>query len=94
MILIFNYFGLKQWKENGYKVDAYTLGEYWLKYIPVDWNEYGVGKVNMRLGLMPPLSGEYNNAKWKTSNGAWIRSEIWACLAPGNPMLGRTICLE
>ncbi len=36
---------------------------------------------------MPPLSGEYNNSKWKTSNGAWIRSEIWACLAPGNPML-------
>ena len=51
------------------------------------WNEYGVGKINMRLGIMPPLSGEYNNAKWKTSNGAWIRSEIWACLAPGNPLL-------
>jgi ADP-ribosylglycohydrolase len=78
---------LKAMEENNYRVDAYTLGEYWLKYIPVDWNEYGVGKVNMRLGLMPPLSGEYNNAKWKTSNGAWIRSEIWACLAPGNPML-------
>lgn len=78
---------LKAMEENNYRVDAYTLGEYWLKYVPVDWNEYGVGKVNMRLGIMPPLSGEYNNAKWKTSNGAWIRSEIWACLAPGNPML-------
>jgi ADP-ribosylglycohydrolase len=74
-------------EENNWHVDAYTLGEYWLKYVPVDWNEYGVGKANMRLGIMPPLSGEYNNAKWKTSNGAWIRSEIWACLAPGNPML-------
>jgi ADP-ribosylglycohydrolase len=78
---------LKAMEENNYSVDAYTLGEYWLKYIPVDWNEYGVGKVNMRAGIMPPLSGEYNNAKWKTSNGAWIRSEIWACLSPGNPML-------
>jgi ADP-ribosylglycohydrolase len=78
---------LKAMEENNYRVDAYTLGEYWLKYVPVNWNEYGVGKVNMRLGIMPPLSGEYNNAKWKTSNGAWIRSEIWACLAPGNPML-------
>ncbi|MEI6050211.1 MAG: ADP-ribosylglycohydrolase family protein [Bacteroidota bacterium] len=78
---------LKAMEENNYSVDAYTLGEYWLKYVPVDWNEYGVGKVNMRSGIMPPLSGEYNNAKWKTSNGAWIRSEIWACLAPGNPML-------
>jgi ADP-ribosylglycohydrolase len=78
---------LKAMEENKYRIDAYTLGEYWLKYIPVDWNEYGVGKKNMKLGIMPPLSGEYNNAKWKTSNGAWIRSEIWACLAPGNPML-------
>jgi ADP-ribosylglycohydrolase len=78
---------LKAMEENNWRVDAYTLGEYWLKYVPVDWNEYGAGKANMRLGIMPPLSGEYNNAKWKTSNGAWIRSEIWACLAPGNPML-------
>jgi ADP-ribosylglycohydrolase len=78
---------LKAMAENNCRVDAYTLGEYWLKYIPVNWNEYGVGKVNMNLGIMPPLSGEYNNAKWKTSNGAWIRSEIWACLAPGNPLL-------
>ena len=78
---------LKAMEENNYRVDAYILGEYWLKYVPVDWNEYGVGKANMRLGIMPPLSGEYNNAKWKTSNGAWIRSEIWACIAPGNPML-------
>ena len=78
---------LKAMEENNYNVDAYILGEYWLKYVPVDWNEYGTGKANMRLGIMPPLSGEYNNEKWKTSNGAWIRSEIWACLAPGNPML-------
>jgi len=78
---------LKAMEENNYRIDAYTLGEYWLKYVPVDWNEYGVGKKNMKSGIMPPLSGEYNNAKWKTSNGAWIRSEIWACLAPGNPML-------
>jgi ADP-ribosylglycohydrolase len=80
---------LKAMEENNCKADAYTLGEYWLKYVPpvASWNEYGVGKTNMRSGIMPPLSGEYNNAKWKTSNGAWIRSEIWACLAPGNPLL-------
>jgi ADP-ribosylglycohydrolase len=78
---------LKAMEENNYKVDAYTLGEYWLKYVPVDWNEYGIGKKNMKTGIMPPLSGEYNNAKWKNSNGAWIRSEIWACLAPGNPLM-------
>jgi ADP-ribosylglycohydrolase len=61
------------------------LGEYWLGVINGPWNEYGVGKANIRAGLFPPLSGSSNNDRWKFSNGAWIRSEIWACLAPGNP---------
>ena len=64
-----------------------TLGEYWLTYIPPHWNEYGVAKANLKLGLVPPLSGEYNNDRWKNSNGAWIRTEIWACLFPGFPEL-------
>lgn len=68
-----------------YQMNANVLGEYWLKYIPPEWNEYGVGKSNLRAGILPPLSGEMNNGKWKTSNGAWIRSEVWACLAPGFP---------
>lgn len=66
-------------------INANVLGDYWLSYIPAHWNEYGVGKANLRLGLLPPLSGEFRNEKWKYSNGAWIRSEIWACLAPGFP---------
>lgn len=68
-----------------YQMNANVLGEYWFKYIPPEWNEYGVGKSNLRAGLLPPLSGEIHNSKWKTSNGAWIRSEVWACMAPGFP---------
>jgi ADP-ribosylglycohydrolase len=67
-------------------VDAAVLGEYWLEAIGAHWNEYGVNKANQRLGLVPPLSGAFEN-HWKHSNGAWIRSEIWACLAPGAPDL-------
>jgi len=85
---------LKAMEENSGVVDARILGEYWLKYVPVDWNEYGVGKANMKLGWLPPLSGEYNNDKWKHSNGAWIRSEIWACLAPGCPALAAKMARE
>ena len=62
-----------------------VLSEYWLDWIPPHWNEYGICKTNLRLGLLPPMSGEVDNEKWKTSNGAWIRSEIWASLAPGAP---------
>ena len=64
---------------------ANTLGDYWVSYIPPHWHEYGIGKSNLKVGLMPPLSGEFHNESWKNSNGAWIRSEIWACLAPGFP---------
>ncbi len=62
-----------------------TLSEYWIDAIPPHWNEYGTGKANLRIGLTPPLSGHFNNEAWRDSNGAWIRSEVWACLAPGLP---------
>ena len=65
-------------------INASTLGEFWLSYIPPHWNEYGTGKANMRRGIVPPMSGDYEN-DWQHSNGAWIRTEIWACTAPGLP---------
>ncbi|MGI6262202.1 MAG: ADP-ribosylglycohydrolase family protein [Acutalibacteraceae bacterium] len=67
-------------------IDSKLLGEYWCSYVGPCWNEYGVGKANLREGLLPPLSGAMNNEKWMNSNGAWIRTEIWACLYPGNPV--------
>ena len=66
-------------------MSANVLSYYWQTHITPYWNEYGVTMGNLDVGFLPPLSGEMNNAKWKTSNGAWIRSEIWACLAPGIP---------
>lgn len=77
-----------------YQLDASYLGEFWLSMIPPHFNEYGIGKCNMRSGLQPPMSGEFGNDLWKTSNGAWIRSEIWACLAPGYPGIARRYAVE
>ena len=65
-------------------VNSKTLGEYWLSYVKPHWNEYGVGKSNMRGGILPPLSGQIHNSRWYHSNGAWIRTEIWASLYPGD----------
>ena len=64
-------------------INSKVLGEYWMQYIGPHWNEYGVCKSNMREGLVPPLSGSMNNERWMHSNGAWIRTEIWACTHPG-----------
>ena len=85
---------LKALEERGPRVDARALGEYWLSFVPVDWNEYGVGKANMRDGFLPPLSGQVRNARWRDSNGAWIRSEIWACVAPGSPAVAARYAFE
>lgn len=77
---------LKAMEEYGpYQMSEQVLGEYWLSFISPHWNEYGVAKANLRAGILPPFSGEHENALWKHSNGGWIRSEIWACLSPGFP---------
>ncbi|PFN78144.1 hypothetical protein COJ85_31575 [Bacillus sp. AFS076308] len=68
----------------GNQVNASILGEYWLSFVIPDWAEYGAGKNNLRMGLVPPLSGYVGNP-YRDSCGCYIRSEIWACLAPGNP---------
>ena len=64
-----------------------ALGEFWTSFIIPHWNEYGVGKENLRRGIKAPASGDYDNDWWRDSNGAWIRTEIWACVTPGIPNL-------
>jgi ADP-ribosylglycohydrolase len=71
-------------EEQGVDIDSSLLGEYWLSYVTPFWAEYGTAKINLRSGLVPPLSGIWNNFN-KDSDGAFIRSEIWACIAPGCP---------
>ena len=71
-------------EEMGLDLDAHTLAEYWTLYVTPHWSEYGTAKINMRAGLTPPLSGTLHN-EYKDSCGAFIRSEIWACIAPGCP---------
>ena len=75
---------LKALKERGPDIRARDLAEYWLDCIQYNFDEYGLHKTNLRLGLLPPVSGYYNN--WfKHCMGCPIRSEIWACIAPGRP---------
>ncbi|MBQ8410039.1 MAG: ADP-ribosylglycohydrolase family protein [Clostridia bacterium] len=80
-------------EEYGKKVDAEVLGNYWVSHISPDWSEYGMGKRNLRAGMLPSVSGTYHNTFYE-SNGAWIRSEIWACLAPGHPEIATKYAYE
>ncbi len=77
----------------GRQVNAAILGEYWLSFTIPGWVEYGAGKNNLRMGMLPPLSGHHGNP-YKDSCGCFIRSEIWACLAPGRPELAVRYAIE
>lgn len=80
-------------EQYGRMVNAGILGEYWLSYVSANWSEYGAGKNNLAFGLLPPLSGWYHNHN-RNSCGAFIRSEIWACLHPGRPDLAVSYAFE
>lgn len=65
----------------------------WKEHIDFPWDEYGVCKRNLADGILPPLTGSYDN--WFINGmGAAIRSELWACLAPGNPELAAAYARE
>ncbi len=66
------------------RIASDSLTGAWLHHVEFPFNEYGVAKRNLREGLRPPETGSYDN--WFTcGEGAAIRSELWACLAPKDP---------
>jgi|GEM_PF-474248 len=65
-------------------VDRLFIAQAWRDHLRFPWCEYGVAKRNLAEGILPPHTGSYDN--WYTcGEGAVIRSELWACLAPGEP---------
>jgi hypothetical protein len=77
----------------GPNLTARDLARYWLDHIGYNWDEYGLSKTNLRLGLVPPVSGGFNN--WFVDcMGCPIRSEVWACVAPGMPRLAAQYAYE
>lgn len=80
-------------EEKGLDLNARILADYWCLYVTPHWAEYGTGKINMRAGLPPPLSGWHRNA-YRHSCGSYIRSEIWACIAPGLPAVAARYAYE
>ena len=73
--------------------DRKVLADAWLAHVAFPWDEYGVAIRNLKMGIPAPFSGSYDN--WfKEGLGAAIRSELWACLAPGNPQLAARFAYE
>jgi ADP-ribosylglycohydrolase len=84
---------LQALRERGPGIVARDLAEYWLDCIRYNFDEYGLSKTNLQKGLVPPVSGWHNN--WfKHCMGSPIRSEIWACVAPGTPEIAAAYAFE
>lgn len=77
----------------GLPVCGRDLAEFWTGYMNDFPDEYGVANHNVIRGLYAPVSGHYGNA-FHGGMGAAIRSELWACLAPGDPDLAVRLALE
>ncbi len=80
-------------EERGPAIDSRVLADYWSTYVTPHWAEYGTAKTHLNTGILPPLSGSYRN-EYKNSCGAFIRSEIWACITPGAPEVAAKYAYE
>ena len=56
----------------------------WLENIHYMWDEYGRTRWNLRRGVPVEAVGTFEN-HFHAGMGSPIRSEIWACLFPGDP---------
>jgi len=80
-------------RRNGLPIHRKYLGDFYLKSLRFACDEYGVARRNLTHGIFPPLSGYYDN-KFTGGMGSAIRSEIWGCLAPGDPALAAALARE
>jgi ADP-ribosylglycohydrolase len=80
-------------RRHGLPVDRGILARAWLENVHFWPDEYGVAARNLTLGVMPPASGAFDNG-FTAGMGSAIRSELWACLAPGDPALAARLALE
>ena len=76
---------LEVMEEKGIDFTARDLAQSFYDNAPYGPGEYAYFKKNFGRGIMPPLSGSFNNRFYKNGMGCPIRSEIWACICPGDP---------
>lgn len=84
---------LESIRRHGFPIHRRYLAKAWTENIRGAFDEYGVAQRNVRKRLFPPLSGAYDN-KFEAGMGAAIRTELWACLCPGDPDLAASLARE
>lgn len=66
------------------EVTPFILRQAWQKHVGFPFDEYGICLRNAAYGFQDYRLGAFDN--WLSEcMGAAIRSELWACVAPGQP---------
>jgi len=73
--------------QKGAAFTSYDLLDRFVNYCRYAPGEYAVMRKNYNKGIYPPLSGKFCNDYYTEGMGCPIRSEVWACMAVGNPAL-------
>ncbi|NLK39659.1 MAG: ADP-ribosylglycohydrolase family protein [Clostridiales bacterium] len=77
----------------GTRLSSTHLARGFLEHVFFPYDEYGYALTALRSGLTPPFSGCYDNP-FIDCMGSPIRSELWACIAPGNPGLAAYLAYQ
>jgi ADP-ribosylglycohydrolase len=80
-------------ERHGLATDAHVLAKAWLDHVRFPYGEYGYALRNLRRGLLPPLTGSFDNP-FIDGMGSPIRTEIWATVAMGKPHLAAALAFE
>ncbi len=78
---------LEALQERGVFLTQQDLIDLWFDRCSYNFCEYGHFLHNVQRGILPPLSGHWNNRFFRESEGCPIRAEIWGYICPGNPVL-------
>jgi len=71
-------------ENSGTSLTQADFAQAWLHHIHYMWDEYGWCRWNLRRGVPVEKVGTFENP-FHAGLGSPIRSEIWACLFPGDP---------
>lgn len=66
------------------EVTVEVMAEAWIRHVRFPFDEYGIVQRNHAYGIRGPERGAFDNY-FAESMGAAIRSELWACVAAGDP---------
>ena len=81
-------------EEKGVAFTSDDLADAFYHRCPYAPGEYAYFKKNFSRGIHPPVSGSFNNRYYQGGMGCPIRSEIWGCIAPGNPRLAAELAAK